>query len=207
MDLEEELTEEIKELDELNEEPPLPLGEYVPDEEIFDLTELSDRLLGVTSLLNHIDQYKEDVSKKRRETDWKILDILHRLEDNIDNMTVYGFFKVIYELHHLRELRRTLKVSDTVIYEFQRNSNRLNNEGNRKMLDSTVCRELDKLTRPYRNRVYTEEQLNDMFTATELTDEEKEQMHNLLLQIEAMSLVNPPQKKRRGRPKKNTTSE
>ena len=204
MDLEEELTEEIKELDELNEEPS---GEYVPDEEIFGLTELSDRLLGVTSLLNHIDRYKEDVSKKRRETDWKILDILHRLEDNIDNMTVYGFFKVMYELHHLRELRRTLKVSDTVIYEFQRNSNKLNNEGNRKMLDGTICRELDKLTRPYRNRVYTEEQLDEMFTATELTDEEKVQMHDLLLQIETMSLsFNSPQKKKRGRPKKSTTS-
>ena len=57
MNYEDDILTEINELDELNEEP---TGEYISDDEIFNLDELSDRMLGVTSLLNHIDQYKQD---------------------------------------------------------------------------------------------------------------------------------------------------
>ena len=206
MNYEDDILTEINELDELNEEP---TGEYISDDEIFNLDELSDRMLGVTSLLNHIDQYKQDVSKKRRETDWKILDILHKLEDNIDDMTIYGFIKVILKLHDLRELRRTLKVSDSVIYEFQKNTSKLNNEGNRKLLDHAVMKEMNQLTKPYRNRVYTTEELDDMFKATELTPEELSKVNDRLISFQ-ISEINEeilPTKKKRGRPRKSQKEE
>lgn len=206
MNYEDDILSEINELDELNEEP---TGEYISDDEIFNLDELSDRMLGVTSLLNHIDQYKQDVSKKRRETDWKILDILHKLEDNIDDMTIYGFIKVILKLHDLRELRRTLKVSDSVIYEFQKNTSKLNNEGNRKLLDHAVMKEMNQLTKPYRNRVYTTEELDDMFKATELTPEELSKVNDRLISFQ-ISEINEeilPTKKKRGRPRKSQKEE
>lgn len=206
MNYEDDILSEINELDELNEEP---TGEYISDDEIFNLDELSDRMLGVTSLLNHIDQYKQDVSKKRRETDWKILDILHKLEDNIDDMTIYGFIKVILKLHDLRELRRTLKVSDSVIYEFQKNTSKLNNEGNRKLLDHAVMKEMNQLTKPYRNRVYTTEELDDMFKATELTPEELSKVNDKLISFQ-ISEINEeilPTKKKRGRPRKSQKEE
>lgn len=206
MNYEDDILSEINELDELNEEP---TGEYISDDEIFNLDELSDRMLGVTSLLNHIDQYKQDVSKKRRETDWKILDILHKLEDNIDDMTIYGFIKVILKLHDLRELRRTLKVSDSVIYEFQKNISKLNNEGNRKLLDHAVMKEMNQLTKPYRNRVYTTEELDDMFKATELTPEELSKVNDRLISFQTSEINEEilPTKKKRGRPRKSQKEE
>lgn len=206
MNYEDDILSEINELDELNEEP---TGEYIPDDEIFNLDELSDRMLGVTSLLNHIDQYKQDVSKKRRETDWKILDILHKLEDNIDDMTIYGFIKVILKLHDLRELRRTLKVSDSVIYEFQKNTSKLNNEGNRKLLDHAVMKEMNQLTKPYRNRIYTTEELDDMFKATELTPEELSKVNDKLISLQTSGINEEilPIKKKRGRPRKSKEEE
>lgn len=206
MNYEDDILSEINELDELNEEP---TGEYISDDEIFNLDELSDRMLGVTSLLNHIDQYKQDVSKKRRETDWKILDILHKLEDNIDDMTIYGFIKVILKLHDLRELRRTLKVSDSVIYEFQKNTSKLNNEGNRKLLDHAVMKEMNQLTKPYRNRVYTTEELDDMFKATELTPEELSKVNDRLISFQTSEINEEilPAKKKRGRPRKSQKEE
>lgn len=206
MNYEDDILSEINELDELNEEP---TGEYISDDEIFNLDELSDRMLGVTSLLNHIDQYKQDVSKKRRETDWKILDILHKLEDNIDDMTIYGFIKVILKLHDLRELRRTLKVSDSVIYEFQKNTSKLNNEGNRKLLDHAVMKEMNQLTKPYRNRVYTTEELDDMFKATELTPEELSKVNDRLISFQTSEINEEilPTKKKRGRPRKSQKEE
>ena len=124
-------------------------------------------------------------------------------------MTIYGFIKVILKLHDLRELRRTLKVSDSVIYEFQKNTSKLNNEGNRKLLDHAVMKEMNQLTKPYRNRVYTTEELDDMFKATELTPEELSKVNDRLISFQ-ISEINEeilPTKKKRGRPRKSQKEE
>lgn len=106
-----------------------------------------------------------DVSKKRRQTDWKILDLLHKLEEPVleKQLTAKGCKNLMEELAHCRKLRRTLKVSDKLIYEFQQRYARLNNHNNRSLLISDIKKEKNSLTQPYKNRVYNEEQLQKLF--------------------------------------------
>ena len=207
MEYEDEINEEINRLDGINEELPDNV-DFIPDNEIFSVDELSNWVMGATSLLNSIDEYKENVSNKRRETDWRLVDILHRLENNIDDMTIYGMISVILELHKLRKIRRTLMVSDTAIYDFQKNTNRLNNINNRNMVDASFMKSVKNLTKPYRNRVYTEEQLNKMFCATSLSEENINELKQFKINIVPQSniTIEEKPKKRRGRPPKNPTS-
>lgn len=201
-DFEEDL---IREIDDPVEEPP---AEYMPNEEVLSKDEVSNRLLGVTSLLNHIDDYKNEVSKKRRSNAWTISDIRHYLMDNIDGCNLIGYFKVIRRLVDEYNLRRDLASSDAIIYEFQKNINRLNNEGNRKMVDSSVMKEAKNWDKPYRNRIMSEEELQQLFFSNDLTEQDKLMLDGLVLAYynqylrpkELVTIEEP--KRKRGRPRK-----
>lgn len=166
--MENKVEEEI--FDEISEEdlPDIALDEnIIPDEEVLSVEELLDRIIGAINLLDHIDEYKEAVSKKRREIAYRQFDIDHTLEDIQNIMDEHPDFKlsakgcrnITEESAHLRKLRRILKVSDALIYEFQKRTNRLNNASNREMLRNDIHREKKNLTKPHHNRVYTQEQL------------------------------------------------
>lgn len=164
---EEEMLQELSEnLDEFE-------GDTIPDKDIFGVEELLDRIVGAVHLLDHIDEYKMQISKKRREVDWKMLDLLHLLETQESKITAKGCKNIVEEIAHCRKLRRTLKVSDELIYEFQKRYNRLNNQANRKMVVADINREKNRLTQDYKNRVYTTEQLNELIDAKEKASQKK----------------------------------
>lgn len=150
-------------------------NQLLTDEEVLSVDELMDRIIGAINLLDHIDEYKVSVSNKRREVSYREFDLMHNLEviqhkmknDPDFKITAKGIRNFFNELGEVRELRRTLKVSDELIYEFQKQTNRLNNAGNREMVRNDVHKSKKKLTQPHRNRIYSEEQLNKLFDIKE----------------------------------------
>ena len=182
--MENKVEEEI--FDEISEEdlPDIALDENImSDEDVLSVEELLDRIIGAINLLDHIDEYKEAVSKKRREVEYRQFDIDHILEDikeimdkNPDfKLTAKGCRNIIEEMAHLRQLRRILKVSDTLIYEFQKRTNRLNNAANRSILRNDIYKEKNNLTKPHHNRIYTQEQL---YKFADIKQEEIEELKN-----------------------------
>lgn len=165
-----EITENIE-----YEDSEIDENQLLKDEEVLTVEELNDRIIGAINLLDHIDEYKVAVSNKRREVSYREFDLMHNLEviqrkmkdDPNYKISAKGIRNFFNELGDVRELRRTLKVSDELIYEFQKQTNRLNNSGNRAMVRSDIGRTKSKLTQPHRNRIYTEEQLNKLFDVKE----------------------------------------
>lgn len=135
------------------------------DENVFSVEELTDRIVGAINLLDHIDEYKNEVSKKRREIAWREFDLVHtleefqKLEEKGLKISAKGCRNITETIMYYRALRRILKVSDELIYEFQKRYNRLNNVGNRSMVRSDIEREKKRLTQHHRNRIYTDEEL------------------------------------------------
>lgn len=150
-------------------------NQLLKDEEVLSVEELNDRIIGAINLLDHIDEYKIAVSNKRREVSYREFDLMHNLEVIMAKMENDPEFKIsakglrnfFNELGAVRELRRILKVSDELIYEFQKQTNRLNNTGNRALVRSDIGRTKNKLTQPHRNRIYNEEELNKLFDIKE----------------------------------------
>lgn len=150
-------------------------NQLLKDEEVLSVEELNDRIIGAINLLDHIDEYKIAVSNKRREVSYREFDLMHNLEVIMAKMENDPEFKIsakglrnfFNELGAVRELRRILKVSDELIYEFQKQTNRLNNTGNRALVRSDISRTKNKLTQPHRNRIYNEEELNKLFDIKE----------------------------------------
>lgn len=153
--------------------------DIISDNEVLSIAEVLDKMKEIVEKLNDLDNYKLAVSKKRAEIDGRDFDLMHELENVFIKMeedpefklTAKGCRNFIEELMQIRAMRRALKVSDNSIYEFQSRSNKLNNEVNRQFLLAEVNKETKKLTRDYRHRVYSQEELNKIFDVKEKSEE------------------------------------
>lgn len=112
------------------------------------------------STLNEIEEYHNGLADKLSVVDNKINDLLHYVENN--NLKTNECYRMIREIKKQREIRRKIKNDYQLLNCYKSNELKLSNTDNRKMLLSELCKVEKRLNQPYKNRNYTDEELNNI---------------------------------------------
>lgn len=115
------------------------------------ITEIVDKL-------NEIDNYDTGLSQLLSECDEKQQDLLHYIENNKINML--WCYKYVRELKNVREKRRNVKNDMERIMKFKEQKTKLASTiDNRQLMLAELNKREKQLNCPYKNRRYTEEEL------------------------------------------------
>lgn len=115
------------------------------------ITEIVDKL-------NELDNYDSGLPQLLSECDEKEQDLLHYVENN--KINVLWCYKYVKELKNVRERRRTIKNDIERLLKFKENKTKLvSTIDNRQMLLAELNKREKQLNCSYKNRRYTEEEL------------------------------------------------
>lgn len=115
------------------------------------ITEIVDKL-------NEIDNYDSGLSQLLSECDEREQDLLHYIENNKINML--WCYKYVRELKNIREKRRNIKNDIERITKFKEHKTKLvSTIDNRQLMLAELNKREKQLNCPYKNRRYTEEDL------------------------------------------------
>lgn len=122
--------------------------------------QLMEIILKICNLLNQVDNFDNDISVKSQEYDNKLLDLYHFVETNkMDAKKAYRFCK---ELKKVLQERREFKNNVEILREYKNQKQKLNSGiDNRKLFISEMKKRVNRLNQPYKNRIYTEDELKD----------------------------------------------
>lgn len=123
---------------------------------------IKDKIIEVSSLLDELDTFEEDIPSMTQYFDYRLSDLYHLLENSkLNSKFCYRFCK---ELQLILKERREYKTNMEVFYTFKRNIQKVNNgKDNRKIMITQVCNEDRKIrSSKYNNRIYTEEELKEL---------------------------------------------
>lgn len=112
----------------------------------------------IVAKLDRIDDYNNSLGDKLSVVDSKIQDLLHYIENNKINML--WCYKYVRELKSIREKRRNIKNDMERITKFKEHKTKLvSTIDNRKLMLAELNKREKQLNCPYKNRRYTEEEL------------------------------------------------
>ena len=136
-----------------------------------------DKIKNALALLDEIDDMISSQSYKTQEIDLAIQDWLHYIENN--DITDSQGIKIVKELKRLRKERRHLHNEHEIEKVFMNNASKVMGNNTRPLLLAEVGKTMKQLNSEYKNRFLTDEMIEEI-----LSD-----------------------KRKRGRPKKEETSE
>lgn len=119
--------------------------------------EVIEKIREAIILLNNIDEYNETLPSLMSSNDLAISDLYHYIENN--TMNSKSSYRVVRELKEKLKERRRLKSEQDIIRVFNNHKQKLIEINNRKMILVDLGKEQKKLQSPYKNRIYTEEEL------------------------------------------------
>lgn len=112
----------------------------------------------IVEKLNEIDNYDSSLSQLLSECNEKEQDLLHYIENNKINML--WCYKYVRELKNVREKRRNIKNDIERIMKFKEQKTKLASTiDNRQLMLAELNKREKQLNCPYKNRRYTEEEL------------------------------------------------
>lgn len=112
----------------------------------------------IVNKLNEIDNYDSSLSQLLSECNEKEQDLLHYIENNKINML--WCYKYVRELKNVREKRRNIKNDIERIMKFKEQKTKLASTiDNRQLMLAELNKREKQLNCPYKNRRYTEEEL------------------------------------------------
>lgn len=128
-----------------------------------------DKLLEALNLLNEVEDDFTNNINEQSDTDLKINDLLHYIENNkIDNKIAYRFTR---ELKALRIKRRHLKNEYEIIKAYHDNINKLTNNGHMLILKNQLITKFKSLDSEYKYKRFTEEEINKLFIDKEVEND------------------------------------
>ena len=117
-----------------------------------------EKITQVVELLNEIDKYDSGLAQLLSECDERELDLLHFIENNKINML--WCYRYVKELKTNREKRRNIKNNMERINKFREHKAKLiSTIENRQIMLAEINKREKQLNCPYKNRRYTEEEL------------------------------------------------
>ena len=120
------------------------------------ITELNNAI----QLLNNVDEYTETLVDKLSSYDKRTSDLLHYIESN--KLNAPQCCRIVKELKVIREERRKVKNDMEISKVYKDNINKLINKDNRNMLMIKLYKQEKQLGTNYKNRIYTEENINNI---------------------------------------------
>lgn len=125
------------------------------------MAEIRNKIIELSKILDEIDCFSSNIPSKDQEFDLKLSDLYHKLENmNLDSKKCYRFCK---ELKTVLLERREYKNNKDIYMLYNKNIQKLfSGVDNRKIVLSQLSTEEKKLrSSKYKNRIYTEEELNE----------------------------------------------
>lgn len=119
-----------------------------------------EELKSAINTLNKVDEYKDGLVDKLSEQDKKLSDLEHYIEEN--KLSTNQCYRMIKEIKKQREIRRKIKNDYTILTNYENNINKLINHDNRRLLLEKVYKINKSLDTKYKNRIYTEEEINEI---------------------------------------------
>ena len=117
-----------------------------------------EELKKAIEILNRIDDYSNSLGNELSELDSKEQDLLHYIEGN--KINVLWCYRIVKEIKNVRESRRKVKNDMSVLTKYNENKAKLPSKEYRQFLLAEVCKYSKILSNTkYKNRVYTEEQM------------------------------------------------
>lgn len=119
-----------------------------------------EELKNAINILNKVDEYKDSLVDKLSEQDKRLSDLEHYIEEN--KLSTNQCYRMIKEIKKQREIRRKIKNDYTILTNYGNNINKLINHDSRRMLLEKVYKTNKSLETKYKNRIYTEEDLEEL---------------------------------------------
>ena len=119
-----------------------------------------EELKSAINTLNKVDEYKDGLVDKLSEQDKRLSDLEHYIEEN--KLSTNQCYRMIKEIKKQREIRRKIKNDYTILTNYENNINKLINYDNRRLLLEKVYKVNKSLDTKYKNRIYTEEEINEI---------------------------------------------
>ena len=138
---------------------------------------LVDRLIDIVESVESLADEPKWYYDKVHECDLKTQDLLHLLENR--TFKSYEYVRVATHMKKVRAERRTAKENQELTKLFMNNLLQLQSQGSRKMLEEKIYKTYKDMNQPYRNRFYTEEEIEQIIAGTydtieDLSDRVKE---------------------------------
>ena len=118
---------------------------------------VTEEITNAISILNKVDDYKDNLVNQLSEQDKKLSDLYHLIENT--KLTTAQCYRVIKELRKQLEIRRKVKRDMSLLATYDKNINKLLNENNRNMLLAEMHKSEKRLDTVYQNRIYTDEEI------------------------------------------------
>lgn len=122
-----------------------------------------EEITSAIKLLNEVDEYKENLVNRLSDQDKKISDLYHLIENT--KPTTGQCYRIVKELKKQLELRRKIKNDMNILSVYDKNLNKLLNTNNRNMLLTEVHKAEKRLSTTYQNRIYTDDEINEILGA------------------------------------------
>lgn len=119
-----------------------------------------EELKSAINTLNKVDEYKDSLVDKLSEQDKRLSDLEHYIEEN--KLSTNQCYRMIKEIKKQRGIRRKIKNDYTILTNYENNINKLINHDNRRLLLEKVYKVNKSLDTKYKNRIYTEEEINEI---------------------------------------------
>ena len=119
-----------------------------------------EKITQAIKLLQEVEEYKEQLPTLQQEVDYRLSDLLHKIEN--DSLNAPQSCKIVKEIKKQRLIRRYYQNDYEILRTYTNNVNKLMNAGNREMLLSELKKTNNRLNQPYKNRIYTNDEMNEL---------------------------------------------
>lgn len=139
---------------------------------------LVEKIAEAIEKLDEIDEMIKSQPTEIQTIDYELSDLYHLIENN--ELSDEASINVVNRIRELRRIRRCLNNEHEIETAYQTHKSKLAGNDTRKFLATEIHKTVNKLNNEYKNRVLTKEQIQELIE------------------------VKPLEKKKRGRPKKET---
>ena len=138
---------------------------------------LVERLVDIVESVESLADEPKWYYDKVHECDLKIQDLLHLLENG--TFKSYEYIRIATHIKKVRMERRIAKENQELTRLFMNSLAQLQSQGSRTMLEDKIYKTYKDINQPYKNRFYTEEEIEQIVAGTydtieDLSDRVKE---------------------------------
>lgn len=119
-----------------------------------------EKIKETINLLDEIDEMINTQSVEVQQVDFELSDWLHYIENN--EISDESSIKIVKKIKELRELRRCLNNEHEIEKTYKDNSSKMMGNNTRSMLLVEINKTKNRLNNDYKNRVLTDETINDL---------------------------------------------
>lgn len=120
--------------------------------------EVLNKIDEALTILNDIDEYDSTLNGRLSELDSKEQDLLHYIENN--KISILWCYKMVKEIKTIRQERRRVKNDMDLLSKFNELKSKISSKDNRQFILPELHKKEKQLSTIYKNRQYTEEDMN-----------------------------------------------